>query len=70
MNIKKLGIGIISIIALSTLFAWVINGFIVSPYVDDNVWKWILRACAFMICFLGHIKMTIWDSIIKDKIGK
>ena len=31
------------------------------------VWKWVLRACAFLICFLGHLKLTVWDEEIKDR---
>lgn len=69
MNIKKFGIVLIAILALSVLFTWVMNGLIISPYVDDTVWKWILRACAFLICALGHIKLTVWDEILKDKIS-
>ncbi len=67
MNIEKFGIGLIAIIALSLLFTWVANGIIISPKVDDTVWKWVLRVCAFLICFLGHVKLTVWDEIIKDK---
>ena len=67
MNIKKFGIGLIAIVALSLLFTWVVNGLIIDPKVDDTVWKWVLRICAFLICFLGHIKLTIWDDVIKDK---
>ena len=69
MNIKKFGIGILAIAAVSCLFTWVINGLIISPYVEDNVWKWVLRVCAFLICFLGHLKLTIWDEVMKDKIS-
>lgn len=68
MNIKKFGIGLFTIIALSILFAWVINGLIISPYVTDNIWKWVLRSCGFLICFLGHIKLTVWDKAIKERI--
>ena len=67
MNIRKFGIGLIAIIALSILFTWVANGIIIAPKVEDTVWKWVLRACAFLICFLGHIKLTVWDEEIKDK---
>ena len=69
MNIKKFGIGILAIIAVSGLFTWIMNGLIIAPYVEDNVWKWALRVCAFLICFLGHLKLTIWDEVIKDKIS-
>lgn len=69
MNIKKFGIGLVTIIALSLLFAWVINGLIISPYVNDGIWKWVLRACGFLTCFLGHIKLTVWDKEIKEKFG-
>ena len=69
MNIKKFGIGILAIIAVSGLFTWIMNGPIIAPYVEDNVWKWVLRVCAFLICFLGHLKLTIWDEVIKEKIS-
>ena len=49
MNIKKFGIGLLAIIGLSVLFTWVMNGIIIAPKVDDTVWKWVLRACAFLI---------------------
>ena len=32
MNIKKFGLGLIAIIAVSVLFSWVMNGLIISPY--------------------------------------
>ncbi len=67
MNIRKFGIGLIAIIALSLLFTWVANGFIIAHNVDDTAWKWVLRSCAFLICFLGHIKLTVWDKEIKDR---
>jgi len=67
MNIKKFGIGLLAIIWLSVLFTWVMNGIIIAPKVDDTVWKWVLRACAFLICFLGHLKLTVWDEEIKDR---
>lgn len=51
----------------SVLFTWVMNGIIIAPKVDDTVWKWVLRACAFLICFLGHLKLTVWDEEIKDR---
>lgn len=69
MNIKKFGLGLIAIIAVSVLFTWVMNGLIISPYVEDTVWTWILRSCAFLISFLGHLKLTTWDELIKDKIA-
>ena len=67
MNITKFGIGLIAVTAISLLFAWVINGIIIAPYVEDNLWTWVLRVCAFLISFLGHLKFTIWDTIIKEK---
>ena len=69
MNIRKFGIGILAIIAVSLLFTYIMNGLIIASYVEDNVWKWVLRVCAFLICFLGHLKLTIWDEVIKDKIS-
>ena len=69
MNIKKFGLGLIAIIAVSVLFSWVMNGLIISPYVEDTTWKWILRSCAFLISFLGHLKLTTWEELIKDKIA-
>ncbi len=67
MNITKFGIGLIAVTAVSLLFTWVVNGIIIAPYVEDNVWIWVLRVCAFLISFLGHLKFTIWDTIIKEK---
>lgn len=67
MNITKFGIGLIAVTAVSLLFTWVVNGIIIAPYVEDNVWTWVLRVCAFLISFLGHLKFTIWDTIIKEK---
>lgn len=70
MNVRKFGIGLIAITALIGLFTWIINGLIVLPYVEDAVWMWILRVCAFLICFLGHWKLTVWDTVIKNKISR
>ena len=67
MNITKFGIGLIAVTAVSLLFTWVMNGIIIAPYVEDNVWTWVLRVCAFLISFLGHLKFTIWDTIIREK---
>ena len=67
MNITKFGIGLVAVTGISFVFTWLINGLIISPYVEDTTWMWILRICAFLICFLGHLKLTIWDTVIKEK---
>ena len=70
MNITKFGIGLVAITAVSLLFAWVINGIVIAPYVEDTIWKWILRVCSLLICFLGHLKLTVWNMVIKEKFSK
>ena len=67
MNITKFGIGLVAVTGISLLFTCLINGLIIAPYVEDTVWMWVLRVCAFLICFLGHLKLTVWDTVIREK---
>ena len=70
MNITKFKIGVLGIIGVSVLCAAVVDTVIDYFWDLDQIWTWTWRIVAFLMCFFGHKRLTVWHYTPIFKINK